>query len=344
MEQGRRVPIVFRVAAGSRVGFGHLVRCRSLARTMGVASTVSVRGSVRTQAIAASMGWAVVDATDDAGIRTLDPALIVVDDPSRAHAAAWVRRARRLGVPVASIHDLGIGHVESDLVIDGSIATSRSTEAAGLGRTKPPALSGPPYAILDPAVLDARRRGRRPVPHRVLIALGGGAHVYAVAARLSNAIAAKIPDAEIHVARGFSVPRRPASLERASWVSAPGGLAAELSEATVAVVGGGVTLYEACAIGVPVVAMAVTPAQHFTVRGMVCRGAAMDGGRPPIDAQVIQRAAEAAATLMRHDEARRRQSHAATQAVDGRGAFRVADRLRRLMDAGRHLRAGEHAA
>ena len=50
------------------------------------------------------------------------PALIVVDDPNQDEAGKWVRKARRLGVPVASIHDGGIAIVESDLVIDGGIS------------------------------------------------------------------------------------------------------------------------------------------------------------------------------------------------------------------------------
>jgi len=42
--------VVFRVAAGPRLGFGHLVRCRSLARALGVTPRVWLRGSAATRA------------------------------------------------------------------------------------------------------------------------------------------------------------------------------------------------------------------------------------------------------------------------------------------------------
>jgi len=319
----------FRVAAGPRVGFGHLVRCRSLARAMGVTPVVSIRGTARTRAFAAARGWMVAD-----DVTSQRPDLIVVDDPDGPSAAAWVKRARRLGVPVASIHDLGLAQVESDLVIDGSFAS-----VAGVaGR---PALSGPRFAILDPSIVAIRRENHEPSAGRVLIALGGGSHVLALAGRLSRAIAVRSPEAVIRVVRGFAAGRQAPRLRHAAWVEAPNGLGAELSDAQVAVVAGGVTLYEACALGVPVVALAVTAAQHVTVRAAACRGAAIDTGRPPVDDGMVSRTADAVAALLQNAERRRRQSAAARVLVDGNGAARVADRLRQLAAEG-PARAGRY--
>src|SRR5262245_50609865 len=112
--------VVFRVAAGPKVGFGHLVRCRSLARALDVEPIVSVRGTRRTRRVAASLGWSVVDVPTDAALAALAPAAVVVDDPSGSDAAVWTRRARRLGVPVATVHDLGIGRVSSDLAFEAT--------------------------------------------------------------------------------------------------------------------------------------------------------------------------------------------------------------------------------
>ncbi|MEZ5284175.1 MAG: hypothetical protein R2712_05070 [Vicinamibacterales bacterium] len=94
-----------------------------------------------------------------------------------------------------------------------------------------------------------RRRTARP---------GRAAH------HLSAALAARMPG-EIHVACGFAGTPAPA-LPHGHWIDAPDGLAGELARASVAIVAGGVTLYEACALGVPVVGLAVTAAQHQTVR------------------------------------------------------------------------------
>lgn len=319
------VRVLFRVAAGPRIGFGHLIRCRSLARAMGVVPRVSVRGSAATRHAAVSLGWSLAPASSDDALSGDRPDVLVVDDPSAPFAAVWVRAARRAGVPVASIHDIGLGRVSSDLLIDGSVLEGRRQPAG-----HELALVGPAHMILDPAILETRRRNTKPPALRVLIALGGGAHVYQLAARIARAIAARVPDVRIRAAAGFSARRRQPAIPRGRWVTAPDGLAHELSQTTVAVVAGGITLYEACALGVPAVAVAVTAAQHRTIRGIAKRGAAIDAGRPPITASTIGRVADAAAALVCDARKRRRLSASGRRLVDARGAFRVADRLRGL--------------
>jgi spore coat polysaccharide biosynthesis predicted glycosyltransferase SpsG len=315
--------VLFRVAAGSRVGFGHLVRCRSLARAMDLVPRASVRGNDATRRAAIAMGWSLASSASRTALTTERPDVLVVDDPSAPHAATWVRAARRLGVPVATIHDLGLGRVESDLTIDGSVIEGRPQPGAN-------ALIGPAHMILDPEILATRQRHTRRPELNVLIALGGGSHVCHLAAGIARELAQRVPDVRIRAAAGFSSHCRRPALPRGRWISAPDGLARELSHTTVAVVAGGVTLYEACALGIPAVALAVTPAQHRTIRGMARAGAAVDAGQPPIEAETIARVADAAAALVRDARARRRMSSSGRQLVDARGAFRVAAKVRQL--------------
>lgn len=314
--------VLFRVAAGPQVGFGHLARSRSLARALGVPRLVSVRGSLRTRATASSLEWTLVDASSDLALdaRRLD--LIVVDDPNRDEAIKWIRKARRIGVPVASVHDLGHAIVDSDLVIDGSISPVASA-------ITPSALRGPSYTILDPSVSRLRAEERRPVAGRVLIALGGGSHVYSLAGKLSRALAERLPSIDLHVAGGFAPPRHLPALTRGSWITASDGLANELSEASAAIVAGGITLYEACALGVPVIAMPVTAAQHVSTRAFALRGAALDAGWPTTE-QSIARVADAVVALCENARLGQRLSQQASQLIDGNGVVRVADALRRL--------------
>ncbi len=134
---------------------------------------------------------------NDDDLRRLDPEVVVVDDPSIAAVRRWVRRARRLGVPV--------GHHSRPCDRGDRFGSGRSTEACSHreridGRFG--SLRGPLYAILDPRVRAARERLTRPLPRRVLIALGGGPRA-AMAARLARAIAARAGDVEICVAGGF---------------------------------------------------------------------------------------------------------------------------------------------
>jgi spore coat polysaccharide biosynthesis predicted glycosyltransferase SpsG len=309
------------------MGFGHLVRCRSLARALGVNARVSVRGSAATRAAAALAGWQVLASDSDREVRSTDPQLLIVDDPSAQAAGAWVRRARRLGIRVSTIHDLGVGYVASDLGIDGSIEP-RLGMHGGYGD-----LRGPAHAILDPAVAALRDRHVDATPNQILIALGGGSHVFILAERLCTALAAEVPEAKIRVAAGFAGfadggRRRP--LVHGEWIHAPDGLAAELAAASVAVVAGGVTLYEACALGVPAIAVALIPAQRPTIRGFAAHGAAIDGGVWGTSGCTVEAVAAEAGRLLRSRASCRRLAAAGQRLVDGRGAFRVGAALRQL--------------
>jgi spore coat polysaccharide biosynthesis predicted glycosyltransferase SpsG len=166
----------------------------------------------------------------------------------------------------------------------------------------------------------------------VLVALGGGAHILQTVRPLVIALAAAHPDMEIRVAAGFAAGERLAPPRAARVVSAPDGLADELARATVAIVAGGVTLYEACALGVPAVAAAVAASQVATVHAMARAGAARCGGRLQT-ARDARRVARAAVALLADVSARRAMGRRGRQIVDARGAWRVAAAVRRLADA-----------
>jgi spore coat polysaccharide biosynthesis predicted glycosyltransferase SpsG len=177
------------------------------------------------------------------------------------------------------------------------------------------------------------------VPGRVVIALGGGAHVRRFARALVSAIARRAPGATVVVAAGFSRGPRPALPARARWIDA-NGLAAELARASVAVLGGGVTLYEASVSGTPVVALAVTRAQQQTVRAFARRGAAIDAGRAGTTG-FATRVAAGVARLLAFESQARVMGTQAHKLVDGRGAERVAIRLATLAD---RMEESSHAA
>ena len=259
------------------------------------------------------------------------PDVLVIDDPSADEAARWVRHARQAGVPVATLHDVGLAYTASDLAIDGSIAPR--VNAGTL------TLAGPAYAALDPSIATARSESHRP-RQGVLIALGGGSHVMRWGQAVAAAILARRPDTRVRIAAGFTSKPESAADPRVTWVSAPYGLADELRRAAVAVVGGGVTLYEAAALGAPTVAVALVAAQRPTIHGFARRRAVVDGGTLT-DAASIARVADEVSDLLASAARTRRLAQAGARLVDGRGVFRVADAVRRLTQ-----RAGDrtHAA
>ena len=106
----------------------------------------------------------VVEGTAAAVLRQFNPDVLVVDDPIASDARQWIAQARRIGCPVVTVHDLGLGAQDGDLVVDGSVArTARAVKNATRGRylanrlhagsrsgQEQVFLRGPEFALLDP--------------------------------------------------------------------------------------------------------------------------------------------------------------------------------------------------
>jgi glycosyltransferase involved in cell wall biosynthesis len=280
--------------------------------------------------------------------------VLIVDDPIAPDARRWIACARRAGCRVVTVHDLALGACEGDLVVDGSIVKAarrpkglqlrpvdrakglqlrpsdarRPVAARGCRPSGLPGdfLRGPRFALLDPAFASPVRAMRHARAPRVLIALGGGPR-----ARLGHAIAKAVvremPWTSIRIAGGFAV--GPASdRNRIVWTGPLNGLAGELAACDVAVVGGGVSLYEACARGVAAVGVPVVVPQRPTVRGFVAAGAALgDASRAPDAEQVARDVVK----LLRQPALRAALGTQGRRLVDGCGAGRVAGAIRDLI-------------
>jgi len=288
------------------------MRARALAECLDMDVALSVRGGRAAREAARAIGL-IADAT----LPLTDHDVLIVDDPSRKHGQGWIARARREGVPSVSVHDDLWAH-DADLVVCASL---------GIGRpqTDMPALSGARFYLLDRRIADARRpRHARPLTRpRVLVALGGGEHVRRIAQRIVDAIVRLVPAALVSVAAGFARGRRPA-LKGARWLSAKSGLVRALNRADIAIVAGGVTLYEACALGVPAVGLSVVRAQQRAIRAFAKKGAVINAGDAFSDRRAIDNAATAVSRFARNTTLCRETSARARRLVDGRGAARVA--------------------
>jgi spore coat polysaccharide biosynthesis predicted glycosyltransferase SpsG len=235
--------------------------------------------------------------------------VVVIDDPITKDAKRWMAAARRVGALVVTVHDLGIGARGADLVIDGSVTRPAPRRS---GRR---ALIGSKFAVLDPRIAKTKRPAA--LSSRVLIALGGGPHTM-LAEAVASAIVATDPYTEVRIAGGFLArPRR--VHPRIKWVRSRG-LAPELAQAKVAIVGGGVSLYEAAALGVPTIGVPVVKSQVPTVLAFQRRGAALGVpfAAPP------QTAATKALALLNDRQQRDELSRRSRALVDGHGAWRAA--------------------
>lgn len=328
----RRSPFVlFAAAAGPELGFGHLVRCGVLAGALGVTRELALRGTVTGRLAALRFGWTV-----HAGPGLVDallPDLIVVDDPSPVHRARWIRFARDARIPVAAIFDGGSEHADADLIIDGSF-TARPDH-------RQQRYAGPAWAIL-PTTIEARRR--RPIVRdrrKVLVALGGGVHVQRLGVSIAQAIVARMPEVRVELAAGFTgggsrLPRR------CAWVHAPFGLTDHLASCGISVVAGGVTMYEACALGTPSVAIPVVGAQRPAIDAAAAAGAVVTVESRVDRSRPVTSVAETVRALLETPGRAAALAATASGLVDGGGAPRAAARLRDLVRA--YERGGRHAA
>lgn len=360
-------PVLFRVAGGHRLGFGHIVRAMSLAKALGVPAWLSVRGRENARRVARHLGAHLderpLDETLAAGVQAEQRLLVVIDDPNRHAARRALRLARKHGAIVASVHDLGIAPIASDLAIDGSIVSLRRHWPARQ------ALLGSRYAVLDADIASLRgyRTARvdtasaHPTPAmpvideqpRIVISLGGGRRA-GLSWRIGREVATAFPDVQVIVAAGFATGARAARGRKEAGaclmrnlrpLRAPEELRLELARATVAIVAGGLTLYEAAALGVPAVAVAVVPAQRPTIAGFVRVGAATAAGNACADAAgVIARVMRRVARLLGEARAREVMTLAARAVVDGQGSQRVALALQRLMSTPAHAGTEDRAA
>jgi len=266
-------------------------------------------------------------------------ALLVIDDPSRTAALPWLRAARRAGVPVASIHDVGLAPIASDLAIDGSLGARR---VRGLGRAAAACRLGPGYAILSPVLARLGRRRRRVAARpSVLVGLGGGEQAAAgirVARQLRTRLDGRpgLSRARVLLSLGLGSPGKAAArpLPAGIDIVSPAAFRATLAQATVAVVAGGTTLYETCALGTPAVAVAVVRGQATTVRRFVRAGLVAAPNLPSAavgEASWGEAAARAALDLLSDGPRRDELSRRGRRAIDGDGAARVAAAIAELL-------------
>lgn len=299
------------------------MRARALAQCLDADLSVSVRGGHAARAAARLVAPLVDERT---ALNRAD--VLILDDPSREYGQPWVARARRAGIRTVSIHD---GHwaQAADLVVCGSLGVARPKAGSEV-------LHGTQFYLLDRRIADVRSAPARAAAARpqVMVALGGGEHVRRVAQPLADAIHALCPSAAITIAAGFGRGVRP-RLKNARWLSARTGLVQALSSADMAIVAGGVTLYEACAIGVPAVGLAVVPAQRRAIRQFAAAQAILDAGDASRRGNALQVAARSVAALASNRRLRERIAANARRLVDGRGAERVARHIEALLRTGR---------
>ncbi len=305
-------PVVTVLAeAGRGVGLGHLRRCQALTAALtasGASVELVVAGQGWEPAAAVGLDWLGDTAALRAALRARRPDAVVVD--SYRADAALLRDLGTQAPCVVAVDDLADRALPVSIVVNGGWPAPRLTY-----RTLPETvrLFGSQYALLDPVYGEPARRPPSSGVRRVLVTLGGDADTEALGPAI-DAVKRAVPTAAVDVAVGAWT----AGDLAVDGVTVHRGLASLrplIVAADLVVSGGGMTLYECLAAGAPVVALTMADNQRPNVTEMA-RAGLIVAAEPSLEAAVARVAGDRGL--------RRKLATLGREAVDGRGAGRVA--------------------
>lgn len=337
-------PLLLRADAGGAQGSGHVMRLLALGQAWVDAGGSCILASFAlpeglaarlmsehafTLAPLSAAPWSLADAEAVRVLARANGVNAVVTD-SYLLGAAYLGALEAGGLRTVAIDDLGrLARYPCSLLVNPNLAGRAALYA---GKAMPDvALLGLPYVMLrrDFSACSAQR-AIGPVARRLLVTFGGvdpkGASLTALAAL------ARLTDMDVEFLVGAANPRREAiaaaasGLANVTLVHAAEDMAARIMRADMLLSAGGTTVWEAAALGAPIMVAASAPeeakAAEVWARGGGCR---FLGPVEDLRADTLAAAIEDYAWDM---AARLKSSVLGRELVDGRGAARVVEAIR----------------
>lgn len=319
---------VISIEASHQRGMGHLYRGLNLARAMRQAGTVPVvvinddETSIRILQ-QEGLAYETADYFDNADwegpiIAKYKPIWWINDrlDTSSVHAA----KVKQTGTRLATFDDHGDGaqFAEYNFLAMDLFASIRASNCR----------YGPDYIILNPEI-DQYRNARRKFnkPSTVLITLGGS-DTYGVTPRVLSAVVSVFGEFNIEVVIGphfrhIDVLNKIAGKMDGSlniFNNVPS-LLTMMAKSDIVICGGGVTLYEAAAIGIPAITIANEPHEISVVEWFASNGFSLNAGfhREAFEPGVARGLVE----LLQDENSLSARSEKGKSLVDGKGLMRI---------------------
>ena len=329
-------PLWIRTAAGPAIGFGHVRRSITLGRLLSdvfLPVFLADPWDEWTRAQASAQNWRSVP-FDCESLWKLEPApaALIIDTRETRGLIQMLAESRRRGIPVISIHDLGLNPLPSDLVVDGSALPV----AYDVPSPQTEFRYGTSYMVLDPsfAAFHNRKKHLRKRVSRVVVNLGGGdsKEYYP---RVLRGLRSWNRSLEVTGIPGFTdwgqshLRRLDWSPLRFRWAPRGEPVHSLLFDADIAITAGGLSAFEAICVGTPLIAVAFDELQQVTLTALAAANACFDLGL--VASLEPEKLAESLTALETDFSLRRRLSESGRQVVDGRGAERVAALIRRLV-------------
>jgi spore coat polysaccharide biosynthesis predicted glycosyltransferase SpsG len=321
-----------RTAAGPDIGFGHLKRSLVLAELLSDCLTplflLDPQDFGSRDLIAAADQQFLAMHINAAWDLLPDPAALLIDTRETRELNTLISRAEEKCIPVISIHDLGLNPLPSNVVIDGSIAPVEVADSRSL------LYRGAEYMVLHPfyRMFHEKQKQIGKSIRSVFVNLGGG-NSGRFFPPIMEGLRLCGREFDITGVRGFSswgqdsFGARDWSPMRFRWESwSP---EAALFNADLAITAGGISAYEALCTGTPLLALSYDCWQQKTVSALARKGGCIDLG---LGGELIpDRLADLLTVIDGNEDMRRRLSCRGKEIVDGRGAERVAQIIRRTV-------------
>ena len=326
-----RAPVLFCTEGSASIGFGHVRRCLSLAEALRrehVESSFLLNGCSDVLRVVTDSGFAAHLNTDPASPHGVlawadrQGSKVIVCD-SYAFDDAFFSSLRAQTALIVAIDDLANTDAPVDIVVNGTLGA----EAFRYGRHPgTELLLGAQYGLLRaefavPPPLKATDASRR-----VLISVGGS-DPHRLTERLIACVEqiSAVEFIDVVVGPLFSDYERAgwSGRTRVSWHRAPSDMRRLMIEADVAVSGGGQTLYELAAAGVPCVAIKTAQNQLHNLTAFEAAGIGVWVGDAE-DADLDRKVIDAIRCLCEDGARRVAMGRKGRLLVDGNGANRVA--------------------
>lgn len=337
--------IVFRCNASPAVGIGHLMRCRTLAsalRERGVSCVMfgpdedwrNKADDVLFDAwLPREWTGSISDARALAGVcRRFEASAAVLDDYRvdeeyqlvlRDCGLKWMQQFNASAPPP----------FWGDWVVN---AGPRETTASYANQALNPQtafLLGPEYAVIRPSFRNLAARTPSGKISRILISFGGGDDHGLVTRILSALIADGPPEVQYRIMSGR---RNPGNVSISAWIEGnaagravlvvdPVDVCSEYQVCDLALIGGGTSTFEAAAVGMPMIIVAMANNQINQAQGWQDRGAAIVAGS--LDTLQPEEVVRHVVALCADPVRIKAMSRAGRASVDGGGCDRLVDRM-----------------
>jgi spore coat polysaccharide biosynthesis predicted glycosyltransferase SpsG len=255
------------------------------------------------------------------------PAAVLVDTRLLGGLDRLITAAKTRGIPVISIHDLGLNILPSNIIVDGSIAPAD----AGSVNADAKYFFGTDYMILDPIyrVLYLQSKPIREKIRSVFVNLGGG-----ISGRYFSKVLEGLQlwarEVEVIGVPGFASWGQESMAQKDwgplifHWENR--GIEPLLFQSDLAITAGGIAAYEALCAGTPLLALSYDSLQQITIKKLSDLEACIDLGLG--DELAPMKLAGILSGIDTDVEKRKLLSSHGRQIVDGQGSERVARIIR----------------